>query len=142
MILPDVNILIQAHREEMERHLECRHWLEKVLSSSEPFGMANVILSGFIRIVTHHKIFSPASTMAQALAFANAVRDRPNCVPLATGPRHWNLFLDFCRLPGVKGGLVSDAYLAALAVEHGCEFLTLDGDFGRFAPLLRIRRPF
>ena len=104
--------------------------------------MANVVLSGFIRIATHHKIFSPPSSMSQALEFANAIRSRSNCVPIHPGDRHWSLFLELCALPDVKGGLVADAYLAALAVEHGCEFATLDGDFARFAPPLRLRRPF
>jgi len=142
VILTDVNLLLCAHREELEHHRQCREWLEGLLGSREPFGMANVVLSGFIRIATHHRVFSPPSTMDQALRFARQVRDRSNCVFLNPGSRHWDLFLQFCAFPGVKGGLVTDAYLAALAIEHGCEFATLDGDFARFAPPLRIHRPF
>ena len=142
MILTDVNLLVYAHREDFEQHLQYRQWLQHVLESGEPFVMANVVLSGFIRIVTHRRIFSPPSTMAQALEFAAAIRDRGNCVPVSPGPRHWHLFRDLCTLPDVKAGLVTDAYLAALAVEHGCEFATVDGDFARFSPPLRLHRPF
>ena len=142
MILTDVNLLVYAHREEFAQHPACLRWLEALLSSREPFGMANVVLSGFVRVVTHRRIFSPPSSMSQALDFANAIRTRANCIPVNPGERHWDLFLRFCTLPDVKGGLVADAYLAALAVEHGCEFATLDGDFGRFSPPLRIHRPF
>jgi toxin-antitoxin system PIN domain toxin len=142
LILTDVNLLVYAHREDFDQHLECRQWLEETLASGEPFGMANIVLSGFIRIVTHRKIFSPPSTMTQAMAFASAIHDRSNCVAVNPGQRHWNLFKELCTLPDVKAGLVADAYLAALAVEHGCEFATLDGDFARFSPPLRLHRPF
>jgi toxin-antitoxin system PIN domain toxin len=104
--------------------------------------MANIVLSGFIRIATHRKVFVPPSTMTQALNFVTTIRSRSNCVPVNPGERHWELFQRFCFLPDVKGGLVADAYLAALAVEHGCEFATFDGDFARFAPPLRLHRPF
>lgn len=80
--------------------------------------------------------------MAQALEFAAAIRDRDNCVPVTPGQRHWHLFREFRALPDVKAGLVTDAYLAALAVEHGCEFATVDGEFARFSPPLRLHRPF
>ncbi|MGB5889035.1 MAG: type II toxin-antitoxin system VapC family toxin [Thermoanaerobaculia bacterium] len=142
MILADVNLLVYAHREEFDQHRQSRQWLEGMLTSGEPFGMANVVLSGFVRLVTHRKIFSPPSTMAQALGFANTIRDRANCVAVNPGDRHWRLFVEFCGLPDVKAGLVTDAYLAALAVEHGCEFATIDGDFARFSPPLRLHRPF
>lgn len=141
MILTDVNILLYSHREEFEQHERCRRWLEGVLTSGEPFAMANIVLSGFLRIATHHRIFSPPSTMAQAMAFVSAIRDRAHCVPLNPGERHWGLFQQFCALPDVRAGLVADAYLAALAVEHGCEFATFDGDYARFSPPLRLFRP-
>jgi toxin-antitoxin system PIN domain toxin len=141
VILTDVNILIHAHREELEHHAPCRRWLEQLLTSGEPFGMANLVLSGFLRVVTHHKIFSPPSTMAQALTFVEAVSGRPGYVPVHPGDRHLQLFKSFCALPGVKAGLVTDAYIAALAVEHGCELATMDGDFKRFSPPLRLCAP-
>jgi len=76
-----------------------------------------------------------------ALAFAEALRGQPNALPLAPGPRHWGVFERLCRDAGVRGNLVPDAYLAALAIEHGAELVTADRDFERF-PGLRWRMPF
>lgn len=84
--------------------------------------------------------FDPPAPLESALAFASAVRDRPNAVPVSPGPRHWPIFLDLCREVGASGNLVPDAWLAALAIEQGCEFVTTDRDFARF-PGLRTRHP-
>jgi predicted nucleic acid-binding protein len=75
-----------------------------------------------------------------ALDFCRIVRGQPNAVPVAPGPRHWTVFDGLCREARVKGNLVADAYLAALAIESGCEWVTTDGGFARF-PGLKWRRP-
>lgn len=62
MVLPDVNVLVHAHREDSSDHDRCRAWLEAVASSDEPFALADVVLSGFLRVVTHPRVFSPPST--------------------------------------------------------------------------------
>jgi len=98
------------------------------------------VLSGFIRVVTHPKVFSRPTAMADALAFAAQVREQANCVVVTPGPRHWEIFKRLCLENGVKGNLVPDAYLAALAIESGCEWVTTDRDFGRFKGL-RWRSP-
>ena len=72
---------------------------------------------------------------AAALAFAGEVRDRPNAVVLAPGPRHWEIFTRYCRECGIRGSMVTDAYFAALALESGCEWVTTDRDYARFAGL-------
>ena len=99
-----------------------------------------LVLAGFVRVVTHPRVFSPPSPTAHALEFAEALRDHPNCVHIAPGERHWNIFIDLCRDAGVKGNLVPDAYLAALAIESGSEWMTSDRDYSRF-PGLRWRDP-
>jgi hypothetical protein len=73
--------------------------------------------------------------MNQALEFADWVNDQPRAVRLAPGPRHWGIFKGLCRLPGMRGALVADAWFAALALDHGCEWVTLDRDFLRFPEL-------
>lgn len=140
MILPDVNVLVYAHRADAPNHTAYRRWLEGVINSDQAYGMADLVLSGFLRIVTHPRIFDRASDMAVALAFANQVRDQPNCVPIRPGPRHWPIFTSLCQEAGAKGNLVLDAYLAALAVESGSEWITTDRDFSRF-PGLKWRHP-
>ena len=98
------------------------------------------MLSGFVRVVTHPRVFDPPDTVAAALAFANAVRAQPTAVLVAPGERHWEIFERLCVGAGAKGNLVPDAYLAALAIESGSEFVTTDRDFSRF-PGLRWRHP-
>lgn len=74
------------------------------------------------------------------MAFVDLLRDTPNAVLVAPGPRHWAIFRDLLSASGAIGNLVSDAWHAALAIEHGCEWITDDADFARF-PGLRWRRP-
>ncbi len=140
MVLPDVNVLVYAHREDTVQHDGCRGWLEGVLNGDEAYGVSQLVLSGFVRIVTHPKVFTKPSGMADALAFAEQLRDRPNCVLVEPGSRHWEIFRRLCTEAGVKGNLVPDAYLAALAIESGCEWITTDRDFSRFTGL-RWRHP-
>ncbi len=140
MLLPDVNLLVYAHRRDAPDHEDYLAWLERLISGDEAYGLADLVLSGFVRVVTHARVFSPASPLDDALAFAVALRERPNCVPVIPGPRHWDLFLSLCRRAGAKGNLVSDAYLAALAIESGSEWITTDRGFARY-PGLRWRHP-
>lgn len=140
MILPDVNVLVYAFRADAESHLPVKRWLEGALSSEEPYGVSDIVLSGFVKIVTHPRVFFVPSPLARALDFASAVRGRENAVPIAPGPRHWEIFEGLCRTARVRGNLVPDAYLAALAIESGCEWITTDRDYARF-PGLRWRHP-
>ena len=141
MILPDVNVLVYAHREDAPDHQAYRDWLESLVNSDQAYGMADIVLSGFLRVVTHPRVFNPPSSMEQALAFVHDVRDQPNCVIIAPGLRHWGIFENICKNVNVKGNLVPDAYLAATAIESGCEWITTDMDFSRF-PGLAWRTPF
>lgn len=140
MILPDVNVLVYAHREDAARHHEFRAWLEAVLRGPAAYGMSDLVLSGFLRVVTHPRVFARPTPLPEALAFVAAVRDRENRVPVRPGPRHWEIFRSLCEDAGVRGNLVPDAWLAALAIESGSEWITTDRDFTRF-PGLRTRHP-
>lgn len=140
MVLPDVNVLVYAHRQDTAHHADCLAWLEGVANGVEAFGIAELVLSGFVRVATHPKVFAKPSALADALEFGEQLRNRPNCVPLAPGPRHWDIFRKLCVEAGAKGNLVPDAYLAAIAIEAGCEWITTDRDFARFKGL-RWRHP-
>jgi toxin-antitoxin system PIN domain toxin len=98
------------------------------------------VLSGFLRIVTHPRVFKRPTPTDRALAFCEVLRGLPNAVPLAPGARHWQIFTRLCAGTGVRGNLVPDAYLAALAIETGGEWVTTDGDFRRFHGL-HVRHP-
>ena len=140
MILTDVNVLVYAHREDSVRHNEYRAWLDGVLAADSPYGVSEIVLGGVLRIVTHPRIFDPPTPTQQAIAFCEDVRSSANAVVMHPGARHWSIFTRLCREPGVRGNLVPDAYLAALALETGCEWITTDGDYRRF-PGLRVRHP-
>jgi len=140
VVLPDVNVLVYAHREDTAHHAECRGWLESVVNGDEAYGVSELVLSGFVRVVTHPKVFTTPSAISDALAFAGQLRDPPNGILVQPGPRHWEIFRRLCVESGAKGNLVPDAYLAALAIESGCEWVTTDRDFTRFKGL-RSRHP-
>jgi toxin-antitoxin system PIN domain toxin len=140
MRLVDVNVLVYAFRADAPDHAAHRAWVQALLDSHEAYAVSDHVLAGFLRVVTHPKVFRPATPLKAALAFALAFRDRANAVPLAPGARHWGIFTRLCREANARGNLVPDAWLAALAIESGCEFVTTDRDYARF-PGLRWRHP-
>jgi hypothetical protein len=102
--------------------------------------MSELILSSFIRILTNPKAFNVPTALDDAIAAAERLRERPNCVLVSPGSMHWEIFARLCRQTEAKGNLITDAYLAALAIEVGAEWITTDRDFSRF-PGLRWRHP-
>ena len=140
MQLPDVNVLICAHCEDADEHEAYSSWLESFAAQEEPFAVSEIVLSGFLRIVTNPKIFNPATPMTTAMDFCDRLIAWPSSVVLLPTERHWEVFTKLCRDSQIKGAMVSDAYLAALAIEHGCELVTTDSDFARFKGL-RWRHP-
>jgi uncharacterized protein len=135
MDIPDVNILVNAFRPDLKHHRLCRDWIENKVSDASRFGMSTLVLSGFIRIVTNSKIFSDPNTAEEALDFAEAISEQPNCVVVSPGELHWDLFVSLCREYSIAGNLVPDAYFAALATEHSCSWVTMDRDFRMFKKL-------
>lgn len=141
MLLTDVNVLVYAHRRDVVDHERYRGWLDELLRGDGSFGVADAVLSGFVRVVTHPRIFKTPTPLDLALTFADAIRDRPNAVIVAPAERHWDIFARLCRQSSANGNLVADAYLAALAIESGSEWVTTDRDFARFEGLT-WRHPF
>lgn len=140
MILPDVNVLLYAFRNDASDHKACRNWLQSIVNGEVAYGMSPQVLASVVRIATHPRIFARPSTLDEALAFANILLNQPHCQVIHAGPRHWGIFRDLCRKARVSGNLVQDAWFAALAVESGCEWITLDHDYARFEGL-RWRAP-
>jgi toxin-antitoxin system PIN domain toxin len=140
VILPDVNVLVYAFREDADDHVAYRRWLEEVVARDEPFALADVVLSGFLRVATHPRVFREPAPIPLAVEFVEELRRRDNCVVVAPGRRHWALFTGLCVEAHATGNLVPDAYLAALAIESGCQWITTDLDYARF-PGLRWRHP-
>jgi len=140
MILPDVNVLVYAHREDAGDHPAYRAWLQAVVDNDPAYGLSELALSGFLRVVTHPRVFNPPSPLEEALAFIVGIRQQPNCTIIAPGVRHWDIFVGLCGQVGAKGNLIPDAYFAALAIESGSEWVTTDRDYSRF-PGLKWRHP-
>ncbi len=140
MILPDVNILVYAFRREHRQHALFRKWIETQINGPEAYGMSDLVLSGFVRVVTHPRVFRHPDSLEEALAFTAQLREQPHCVRITPGPRHWEIFSGLCQKARAKGNLVPDAFFAAMAIEHGCEWITTDQDYARF-PGLRWRHP-
>ena len=140
MLVPDAGVLVGAYREDAPDHDRYLSWLEDLAASEAPFGLVDPVLTGFLRVVTHPRVFDPPSPIHHALRFVEELRARPNATTISPGPRHAGVFTGLCRDAGVKGNLVAAAYLAALAIESGSEWVTTDRGFARF-PGLRWRHP-
>lgn len=137
MRMPDVNVLVYAHREELPAHARYAAWVTELATGEEPFALSELVLHGFVRVVTNPRIFDPASTVQQAFQFLDALLNRPTCSLIRPGPNHWRIFRQLCHQADLRGKLVADAAHAAVAIESGCEWVSADTDFARFAPSLR-----
>jgi len=132
MILPDANLLIYAYHPGAAQHESSRKWLEYVLSRSEAVRFAWMTLSGFLRIMTNPKVFEQPLSIAEAVGIVSSWLERPNVDILEPGDRYWVILQELLVNAQCTGTLVSDAALAALAIEHGAILHTTDQDFARF----------
>ena len=140
MMLADVNVLVQAFRSDSRDHRTCRKWLDETVNGASRYGMSPQVLSGVVRITTHPRVFAQPSELEEVLQFCELILTQPHCLFIRPGPGHWDLFRGLCIQGDARGNLVPDAWFAALAIESGCEWVTLDRDYARF-PGLRWRTP-
>ena len=103
-----------------------------MINGEARYGMAPQVLSGVIRIATHPKVFVHPSKLQETLGFCRVLLSQPHCVVIQPGERHWEIFTRLCVEADARGNLVPDVWFAALAIEAGCEWITLDRDYGRF----------
>ena len=140
MLVLDVNVLVYAFRTDADGHASYRRWLESTLAGDDPVALAPVVLSGFLRVVTHPRIWREPSPIEEALEYADALRRAPSAVELAPSDAHWPLFSRLCRSIHASGNAIPDAFIAALAMDARAELITTEGGFGRFRGL-RWRHP-
>jgi len=131
----DVNVLVNAYREDAAHHEPCRAVIEEAVSGPAAYGTTSIVLSGFLRVVTHRRVFKTPTSLVDAVGFVDILCTTPQAVPITPGPRHWDIFTELCLDARATGNLIPDAYLAAIAIESGCEFVTTDRDFARFTGL-------
>lgn len=135
MILPDVNVLVYAHREDMAEHVDYATWLTHLAEGDAAFALGSISAAGFVRIVTNPKIFKKPTATAVAVSFIEALLESPVCRSSEPGDRWWPIFASLCRRGRARGNVVPDAHIAALAIEHGCRLATADHGFARFPDL-------
>lgn len=135
MILVDANILLYAEDSLSPFHQRARLWWDDQLSQSEPVCLCWTVLSAFIRIGTNPRVFEQPLSLEQALARVQSWLDQPCTRVIRPTEDHWTLFKIMLQDGQAVANLVTDAHLAALAIEHGCEFASTDSDFSRFPKL-------
>jgi toxin-antitoxin system PIN domain toxin len=135
VILPDVNILINAFRKDADAHPVCRPWLDRVVLSDARFGLSRLGLSAVVRVTTNTRSFKTPSSLDDAFGFCADLLGQPHCQIVEPGERHWDIFHRLCHETNTRGPRVTDAWFAALAIEWGCEWVTMDRDFARFPGL-------
>jgi uncharacterized protein len=138
MMLADVNVLVSAFRPDAEHHRLCREWLDRCAGGESSFAVAPQVLSSVIRVSTHRRIFRTPSLLSEVLLYCARLMDLPHAHIVQPGEGHWAIFERLCVDANATENLVPDAWFAAIAIEHGCEWVTLDRDFARF-PGLRWR---
>lgn len=135
MILCDANILIYAHNEASEKHLDAKIWLEEKLQGSDILCFSWQTITAFLRILTNSRLFSNPLSLAQAFEIVEQWLSRPNAIILEPTENFPALLQKVATDGQATGTLLMDAFLAALAIEHGATLATTDRDFRRFEGL-------
>jgi uncharacterized protein len=138
--LVDANVLLYAVDQDAPLHSAAISWLDPALAGREAVGFAWIVLLAFVRLSTHPAIFPNPLATDQAFDVVESWLAQPASIVLDPTVRHLSVLRGLLTQLGTAANLVSDAHLAALAVEHGAEIVSFDADFGRF-PGVRWRRP-
>lgn len=140
MIVPDLNLLLYAYDSGSSFHAKAADWWQSCLSGTEPVGLAHVVVFGFVRLATNPRAFTDPMTPTEAAGHVRSWLEQPPVQVLDPGPDHLRQTLQLLEDLGTAGNLVSDAQMAALAMEHDAVLHTADADFVRF-PGLRWYNP-
>ena len=135
MILADANLLLYANDKLSEHHPSARAWWETQLSGTETVCLCWPVINAFIRIGTNSRLHRRAMTIAEAIERVQSWLDQPCVRIIQPTEQHWTIFQQMLRAGNATANLVSDAHLAALAVEHNCILNSTDSDFARFRGL-------
>ncbi len=135
MIVIDANVLIYAYQADSPQHLAAKGWLENLFAGEEIIGLPWLTLWAFLRICTNPRAWPSPMPAATALQHIRHWLSQPGVVVLNPGPRHLEILEDLVTKDGAAGPLVTDAAVAAMAVENGAMLVSTDRDFSRFAKL-------
>ncbi len=140
MILVDANLLLYAEDQLSEHHQPAREWWDDRLSGADPVALCWPVLDAFIRIGTNPRVHRRPLTLKEASDRIDSWFNQ-SCVSIVQPTdQHWSIFRQMLEKGKAVGNLVSDAHLAALAVEHNCLLCSTDSDFSRF-PRLKWKNP-
>lgn len=140
MNLIDANVLLYAVNERSRQQGAARSWIDAALSGAEAVGFSWVVLLAFLRLATRSGLFPRPLTTAEATDVVDRWLGQPAAAVLHPGSRHLQILRDLLEPPGSGGNLVTDAHLAALAIEHDAGIVSFDRDFERF-PGVRVEVP-
>lgn len=132
MKLLDANILLYAYDRDSPHHAACRSWLDAALNAEESVALPWQTLLAFVRISSNPRAVRKPLSGPEACAIVTSWLERPNVTVVGAGERFWQIFQAQVRDAQVSGPLVTDAALAALALEHGATLCSTDRDFRRF----------
>lgn len=135
MILVDANLLLYAEDSLSAHHDAAREWWDNQLSGTAPVCLCWPVLTAYIRIGTNARLHRRPLTLKEAVERVQSWLDQPCVRVLTPTDQHWALFQQMLRAGNATANLVSDAHLAALAVEHNCVLHSTDDDFARFRGL-------
>lgn len=138
MIVVDVNLLIYAYNSAAPQHRAARSWLEDTFSGADVVGLPWAVIHGFLRIATSALILPHPYAMGEALAVVDEWLGAGDVRILEPGRRYWSVLKEVLASGQTRGAMVTDAHLAAVAIEQGATLYTADGDFSRFAGLRTI----
>jgi toxin-antitoxin system PIN domain toxin len=139
VILADVNVLIYAFRTDTAQHAICKPWLDRLILGDAQFGVSPLVLSAVARITTNPRIFKHPSEIGE-VSYCDNILHQPHCDIVQPGERHWRIFSRLCIATRTRGPRITDVWFAALAIEHGCTWITFDRAYARF-PELDWREP-
>ena len=132
-VLVDANLLLYAKFSDFPQHEAARGWLDTALNNPEPVGIAWVSLTAFVRIGSNPRILELPLSPDEAVQQIRQWTGRRNVWAPEPGDNFKEIFTRVLCESQATGNLVSDAYLAALALEHGLTVISADADFARFA---------
>jgi toxin-antitoxin system PIN domain toxin len=140
VIVPDINLLVYAYNDGAPHHGTASRWWEGLVNGAERVGVLWIVSTGFVRLMTHPRAVAAPISPVDAIAHVRDWFRYAHVSPINPGAEHLTHVQRNLEAAGVGGNLVTDAHIAALAMEYQAEVHSNDSDFTRF-PGLRWRNP-
>lgn len=137
---PDVNVLVAASRADHPHHAAAHAWLLAALEDARAgvaLGLLGTVVASYLRLVTHHKVFAEPTPMAHAIAYMDALLQRPGVAMLAVQDE-WPALKKLCLELGLSDNRVPDAWIAASVLQRKETLATFDRDFVRLLPAKQL----